>query len=47
MLSMDDYQEVEHTPECDWTKRKVKRTKKWWNNLGLKNCPTCNGKVLL
>lgn len=47
MLSMDEFVEVEHTEECDWARRKVKKTKKWWQNLGLKNCPTCNGKVLL
>jgi len=44
---MDEYAEVEHTPECDWAIRKSKKTKKWWQTMGLKNCPTCNGKVNL
>lgn len=47
MLSMDEYAEVEHTPECYWVKRKLKKTKSWWRTMGLKSCPTCNGKVNL
>jgi len=43
---MDEWQKVEHTVDCDWTKRKIKRTMKWWKMMNLKNCPTCNGRLV-
>lgn len=36
---------VEHNEECSWKLRGIVKTLKWWEFMGLKNCPECNAGV--
>lgn len=36
---------TEHHAECYWTLKEIKKSKKWYDFMGLKNCPNCGAIV--
>jgi len=37
--------EVEHLEDCIWKLKNIKKTKAWWDSLGLKACPNCGVEI--
>lgn len=36
---------IQHTEDCIFFKKKIVKTLNWWRYLGLKNCPECQAEV--
>lgn len=37
---------IEHLDDCRWRLKEITKTMNWFNNMGLKKCPTCEQPVL-
>ena len=36
---------TKHAEDCYWFIKKIQKTKKWYEFMGIKTCPKCNATV--
>ena len=36
---------TQHAEDCRWTIKQIKKTKEWYDFMGIKDCPICGAPV--
>lgn len=38
---------TQHSEDCHWAIKQIKKTNKWYEYMGIKNCPKCEAPVVV